>query len=384
MTAVNNVVSVLVKGKTDGTSFDLFVNCASADVQIALVQTGSGGPLAGPWAFSHPPGMANVRATERLTEQQAHALAEKCVFKYYRILNIDPKTKQGKLNIPSFGQVERVTQIVLQDSTLDIIQPFAGDATFMSNENPARPLVRYFYDGFEKTAPPTCYGSFAIGNLAPTHIGLTNREAKGNTGPETEVPISFSMDKEKQLIKFSSPVFMSMLGGICAPADLVLETAIQLLDPKTNAVIRYYRVLDFRTGFGTGPLIIRRPDVVLNYMVRYDPGRVIRNTLDDQAFNDTKADYYLRGAASKYEIRQGLDRSYNGLRHIVLDGSIAQVTWDIGMNGVTTRASKNSEHAHWLPDYPERLKLESQAPAQREAAKASAGNIAHIAEGKKS
>src|ERR1700676_48465 len=383
--------TVVVTGPASGEGFDVGVDSDFSAIGFNITRVG-GGPFASAWAVGIPPGYANIQATDRLTLQQARGLAAKSVFKYYRVTNINPATKTTPLFVPGFGTILRSQQILLQPNRLEFIQPSVGDDTLKAGKDvPPGPFVRYLYSGFEKTKPATCWGSMNLACIRPTGLTYTGPKDGGNTPADTEVQVGFSIDKELQLVKFSSPMYIILPGGRTAPCDLVLETAVELLAPDTHAVCRYYRVLDLGGNYGTGPKVIRQPDVTLNYLVTYySQGKVfnIQNTvMSDLDLAIPKADYYLRGAALQYEIKTELTRAYPGLLHIPLDGAISQVSYDITETGTHTRASRNSEHAHWLPSYPERLKLESQAPAQREKKDKKGGedkddlHMKHMAEG---
>jgi hypothetical protein len=79
-----------------------------------------------------------------------------------------------------------------------------------------------------------------------------------------------------------------------------------------------------------------------------------------------RAAWYLAGEQAALAASAGQTRGYNGIVPVFCDGAIQQVTWEIGPAGASTKASLNSEHAAYIPKFPERRRREVDLLAVRE------------------
>ncbi len=375
------IVQVLGDAKT-GAPF--LVATVGLLTELTWVLVDPGGQFQNAWAYCGPPTFSSVQATPRLTKQQAVEKAKKSVFKWFRVVNrelspIDP-ANPGPLAVPGLssfpgisGQLVRIQQWVLQDNRLEQVLPTDQDPLLHDTKVfGIPPLTKQYYDGTQRTKPATSYGSIALaciqaqGLTCPLHAGLS-------TPIDSEIAVPFSIDKERLLVMYQNYVYVRDKGRWLEP-DLMLETAVQIRAPDTNGILRYQNLFTFPGDqLGTPPAVIKKPDVQLNYLVHYQDAIGNARNVDvvesDIQIAVAASDYYLRNEASKYEIVQGRDRSYNGLILILLDGAISQVTWEIGPSGCTTTASRNSEHNYWVPSYPERLHVERLDALERPPAK---------------
>ncbi len=364
---VSTGVSLFFTGKPNGEPFTILLSASAGSLKGALVDPGL--PVLNRWAFADVPLFGCVMATDRLTREQAIGKAKGSVFKKYQIVNVDITDPNGNkpLKVPELAgqgvlsELVRKEQLMLQDNRLEMVLPSDQDTNFLDHGNF---LVKNFYAGLEKTKPATAYGAIATGII--TKSLTVTRVSNFNTPVDSEIPISFSIDKETQTITFASPVyFRNGIHGI-QQANIMLETAVQIRDPKTNQPIRFVRKLDLGTNLGSPSLVIMKPDVQLNLIAKYDANRVMTSIESDKERAEQQSQYYLQAEARKLEIIEGRSRSYDGLWLIVLDGAISQVTWDVGGNGATTQASRNSEHNYYVPTYPERIRVEYLDAARRE------------------
>jgi hypothetical protein len=76
-----------------------------------------------------------------------------------------------------------------------------------------------------------------------------------------------------------------------------------------------------------------------------------------------RADYYISGMLQPYLVSAAQTLEYNGIAAISLDGAISQVTWNVGPQGASTTASRNTEHDVNIPPYPARRRREYLLPA---------------------
>lgn len=378
------------------------------------------GKPAGPdWSHSAPPSFYNVGVkadgtvvpldamlTAQLTRRQAIEKAKKSVFRYYRLVNIDPATGKAPLVVPGFGKVLYREQVVLEPMMIEQVLPQPGDLT-LRNKHTGEPLIKDYYDGSSRNKPAQCFGSYFWPATGPVYPNPPATKP-WNTAPDQLVAVDFSIDPLRQLVIFNEPVYVrasagaaagdnalfgaaivafdSQFGfGTVAPARLVLLTACQVLDPLTNQVRRAEAYYDFGTNTGRGlPAVIRADDFEMNFLARYprdgavgivggiaalvtNPNKVTK-VLNDLPDALARSRYYLLGEAVKWEIKEAREKKYNGIRgDIFLDGAISQITWQADVNGgCTTHASRNSEHAYHLPKFPARLAWEYLRQAQKQ------------------
>jgi len=376
-----------------------------------LIQAGR--PAGGDWSTSAPPSFWGVTATQgaqatsRLTKRQARQLAEKCIYKMYRIVNADPNTGKVPLTVPGFGKIVRREQILLQDSMIEQVLPHAGDDQLVDKIT-GEPLIKNLYDSYQKNRPAECYGSYfwpVAGTIMPSPPDPNG----WNSAPNSLVGVPFSIDPDRQLVIFSEPVYfrggnkpapakglvaeaalaiaqaVGAISGVGSvrPAQLVLQTACQVRHPVTNQVVRAEAVQVFGGGKSNGlPLVIKADDFEINFLAQYPTmaaagvgvggliafagaaagaagaANKVIGVLNDLQDANKRAKYYLLAEAAKWELKEARERVYNGIVPVQLDGALHQASWEVGPNGAMTTISRNSEHALHLPSYPERLRIE--------------------------
>ncbi len=351
---------------------------------------------ASPWRFDGPPDYDNVVETDRLTYPQAKAKASSSVYKWYRLFNrsidsspfdVDDRDPKAALEVPGFGKIKRIQQVVLQDVMVEQAQPIKADEQIQGPDG--YPYIQTYYDGVARDRPAAVFGSYAQDDY--NHGVINNNQTGENTDDWTQVFVPFSIDANRQLVMFGDPVYELIAtdnadlvlgretGGMRA-STLYLQTSCYVREEDTNQLRRYTKWLHFGTTQGTQPAIIRHDDCELLVLTQYDetgeraPSKPIA-TITNLDRVERQAAYYLAREAAKYEFKAALERSYNGLMPIWLDGKIQQVTWSVGESGAETQASLNTEHNYYIPTYPERLRIEYQAPAQREAEKGQPGSV---------
>lgn len=336
------------------------------------------------WAYSSPPGFMNAKKTDRLNLHQARDHAKASIFRYYRILNLDLRTRNGPMTIPGTNYLlQRIQQVILGQTKIDQAYPDAGDMN-VRDKHTGEPITRWYYDGMTRERPASVYGAHATGKgIIYGQIPTGKDRPVYNTDPEDEVLVPFHILPEQQCVVFTQPVYYRVLtksasgklitNGIKA-AELILETSFTLRHPITNAVLRCEFPYLFPPPYlGTPPALVHHPDVEVLAAARYNtfaggstaPNALfsevtrVDTNLDNQA--KPRADYYLKAEASKYQVTNATSVTYNGLVPIWLDGAIAQVTWSVGSGGAHTHASLNCEHSTYVPLYPHKLQIEYQA-----------------------
>lgn len=305
----------------------------------------------GGWTAAAPPNFANLPTTGLpggRTQQDAQALAAQWVYRAYRIKPTGADGK-GKLFIPPNDprkvEVKRIQQVRL----LPVKNVTAKDDL-----------------GREALAPAACYGRH--NPPLAVKIGQTWVGAYEQTAVDTEVRCPLSVDDQHQTIVFARYLFALKSDGKVYPAEIVLECACEVQDPDTNQYIRFVRDLELPGGLDTKPAVLIRDDV--RYMVtsEYAAGTNHKRNTGNEAEAGRRADYFLRGEARRYEPQAAGDRVYPGVQPIYPDGAIQQVSWSVGggsPQNPQTRASRNTEHATYLPAYEARRRIEETTLDQR-------------------
>ena len=143
-------------------------DCVAATTQAALPAGGNNNAIGQNtrWFNSAPPDFANVVAVPgRLTYQEAVQLAQKSVFKCYRLINLDVfdyvsnNGRRRPINIPGYGALQRRQQVVLQDTQVDQIVPALGDQNIIDIDG--APITVNFYNGYSHDKPAVVFGSIA-------------------------------------------------------------------------------------------------------------------------------------------------------------------------------------------------------------------------------
>lgn len=145
---------VFISGLENGYVFDV-VSAAGKGLDAVTV-TQAGTKDTGSWDFSPAPTYPNVRATDRLTRLQAVQLAQRSVWRMYRITGRDATTLKAPIQVPKYGPVVR-QDIVLLDEQCEQVVPEAGDKRIVDRDN--QPLIKNLYDGYSRSKPAEVYGS---------------------------------------------------------------------------------------------------------------------------------------------------------------------------------------------------------------------------------
>lgn len=301
---------------------------------------------------------------EDITACDARKLARETVFRWYRVIG----DRNGTLDfagLPEKLKVEKIEQLLpLEDEK---VEQFTDPLDGRKKNKPAQILGAWYSD-----------------------------EGDGQNSEDDEcqeVDVQFSMDRERGIVKFSRPMVLqvgdyddatkslksapsraameaqfSKTSGDYAPALIWLECAFGVKDKDTRGYKRWTKEKQISDKPPRDPPLVKvvRDDgfVYTNYQHYGDDGVNIGITTNEAELNP-KGDSYLKEAAAEFETRQPQEITYAGLVPIQLDGAIQQVTWSGGPQGCTTRASRNTEHAHYVPSYKERRQLEQLAESKR-------------------
>ncbi len=288
------------------------------------------------WQFCDPPFFHQVAS-------QSRALAQKSVFKYYRIRM--PATVPGYEG-PNGNLVEKLEQILpIETEQVKLV----GQSGQKTNE----PAVVFgvWHDG-----------SF---NLANTSQELAPLESQSDGSAKSHYRRSFTVDAARGLVIFDEPVVMNAnpFGGysmVIAPASLVLRATCMVRDRETRAFDCYERARSTGATGGTKPRYLKHDELRLvqrpEYSQNYDVGGVHGNR--DEL--DTVADEILDAAELDYQTTTALTMKYPGLRLIELDGAIQQVSLQVGTSGAWTTISRGNELPNMGRSYLMMRRLERQ------------------------
>jgi hypothetical protein len=384
--------NLTLTGATSSTEFEVSVTSnGTTSFRIATRQYSCDGKPS--WVRSSPPVFANLgnvsrtidefnTVTPRLTFTQALNLAQRSVFKCYRIADVDAgapiitddhnSVKQkdaSKIKIPGYGELVRRQQIVLQETKVEQVTPEPQMLNTLDLNG--LPAVVNFYNGYSRDKPAAVTGSVS----RYLNFTLHNQGVGANTAEADQVHVPFRVDPVNQLIIFSSPVFATDGYRVVAP-KLILETGVLIHDAETNELARYRAVSLNAAAKGITNLLVRHhPDVQLNLIGQYDSDNKILGVqlLEQDAIN--RANHYLQGMKIQYFPTASEIREYNGFMGINLDGAVRQVTWDFGPRGCKTTAGLNTEHSIYVPPYPQRRRREFLSPAVLDNGNNAAGRV---------
>lgn len=382
--ATDNVLTV--QGIREGFVFSFICYPPGAGSSfVADMAQAAADPLGG-WELSTPPLFPGVRRTDRLTLEEARGLAQKSVYKCYRLTTTSP-TGQGPLIVPGFGRVDRRQQIVLIDTQVEQVVPVPLDRRLVNprlaalDENaPGNAAVNInFYNGYSRDKPAAMYGriSTQVARNAG-HVFFAPNDAE-NTTRNQQIFVSFKIKAVEQIVEFDDHVYCTRgaLSLNCRyfPIDRpVLQTGCNVREAESGA---------FRCGVltstaqgrldnsGTVDLTgfaVRHPEgVQLNLIGLYNADGSVAGARALEADAHNRASYYLAGLMAQYITGAALTRTYNGIQAIDCDGAIAQVSYSIGPGGAMTTASQNTEHSLYVPPYPARRRAEFLQPVQMRA-----------------
>jgi hypothetical protein len=373
-------------------------------------------PYASCWDGEGINSFAGVRATSRLSYEQARSLAIDTVWKYYRLANEDVDTgwdlnrPPSQIFVPGYGFVPSRQHLILEPTMVEQLTPQPVNPDLVQQGSPVVEIE--FYDGYSKDRAAVVYGSVA--NTCYNRWYYAN--AGANTAPNTRVALNPTIDGDNWLVIFPQPVYFQVPipsaqpSNFASAARLALETSVIVRDVRTLAPVRYRRWIEFEpratdspTGEqltvdlsqyqlpSTGPVDITLPprrdntgfdaDATWPQGIEWHthddvPYGVIGNYIFDTAKQTWKyvnsgpspddvaaarADYYLLGHLLEHYVQGGASATYKGVEPTPLDGRIMAVTYSVG-GGVTTQLSQNREHGVFTLPYPARRRAENLAP----------------------
>lgn len=147
-------------------------------------------------------------------------------------------------------------------------------------------------------------------------------------------------------------------------ADVYLKTSVRVRRADTWQFVP--SAWSFRVAapdaYGERPLVLRQPNLVSVAVVRRSTqgGFRLQGVKTNAADTRAAAEATARAEAARHQTVETASRTYAGILTVDPDGGIEQVTWSVGGGPPMTTVSVNTEHAVWLPPYPERRRNERQ------------------------
>lgn len=355
---------LVIEGRIAGVSFTVVANLSGPATAFeggsgfTAVLTTPAQPAGRGWDYSPPPLFPGIRATARLTLYQARSLAQKSVFKTFKLSDIDA-SGQGAPKVPGYGPVFRKEQIYLLPTMVDQIVPESGDSALIDRRG--QPFVLNFYNGYSHDQPARVYGSIA--NFLQDGLNIKNRGA--NTPEGSIVYLGVSVDPVRFLCTLSNYAYKMGNAGNIEQPRLLLQTAVHVRHPDTNQFICFQKVKPLG-GPGNWVAWTKKPDVELNVTSSYNAAGQITGVGLLESDPLVRAQYYLDGASAQYLISSGATAEYNGFYPFSMSGSVQQITWTVeeGTGGTTT-VSLNNEHHPYIPPFPARRRAEFLRPANQ-------------------
>jgi hypothetical protein len=236
---------------------------------------------------------------------------------------------------PDGTTVSDLKQIILFDRQLDTnLDPDDPDGSTTQ-----RPEILGYFDPFNAQS------SSSPGMMLPYHGSI--RVDQGRC----------LITAEDQLIRCQANENM--------PATIWLKTSFSLRDPDSGEPAHYTQQMTLDDSSNvTEPHVVRHDEIALQVRGGFGGGAT-----DNSSLVSSAASYFLQAVAAQYEPVESLDVPYVGIVPIQVDGAIRQVTYSIhsGEGGsCLTRASRNTEHSHYIPKYERRReKAANQAARDR-------------------
>jgi hypothetical protein len=299
----------------------------------------------GGWSKSDVPFFLQVASEFR-------ALAQKSVFKYYRI--------KLPVAIPGYdasgGQATRLEQILpIENAQVEVAEQ---DGQLVSQ--PAAVFGVWYRENED------------IVNTAASLRPLISTSA-GAAPDESRYQRPFSIDAARGLVIFSEPVYAnkhaSATGGsghevVVGPADLVLRASCQLRDPQTSSLERHVRTRTLESSSGTTTRYLRHDEIVLTHVPNYSSDYHLSGLTTNAADVNAQADEFLDAAEREYADSMPQTVRYGGLVPIELDGAIEQISFHVGSAGTTTHVARHTELPRAALTYQHRRRIERQRAAE--------------------
>lgn len=298
-------------------------------------------------------------AWRAIEDQATRDLAQRCVYRYYRVkLPHSMTTWSSRLDVgdPQFVVAEithRRQMVLYPEQVLAVPSDEVNLTEGREFYTPTRALV---YGHFFDAHKPITHGQ-AVGG-AKFNVSMLNTRVADCR--DWIYQYGWSIDRARQLVVFSEPVFRiqdnpdeSTTAGASffGPANLRLRCSFSLQYLSDRRYHRFEISRDVRGGTNdVEPLYIHRPDIVPRVQINYERFANALSARQQAELKTNFATLSVQGGqildAALSALNPGIPSSvtYAGLRRIDCDGAIAMVQWIVDINGgVTTTAQRNQD-----------------------------------------
>lgn len=238
-----------------------------------------------------------------VTNETARRYARESVFKWYQVYAQADLTQ----NVPGYGDVVLIENIL----------PLDGTKLNTYHDDPI--------SGLERADEAFIEGEWFD----------TQTDTQGLVAPFSLFNGDFVLDREVGLVKiFGEQLYRD--GLIRREADLYLTAAYYILDPVFRTRVRYVNLRNLGGTNGTGPFVVKRDDIKLQYTALYT-GATPTGTTSNLTEVDAQAEAQLDATVAGYVNDEAYDAKYNGLKLIEIDGLIRQVTFKMDSRDTSER-----------------------------------------------
>jgi len=284
--------------------------------------TGEDGAVFAGWSdFDAHNGFAGMLEEDR-------KLAEIAVYKWYAIkfpFSYPDRT------LPNGGEFKFKEEIVLLDRQVD--KRFTLDKSGFDQKDPF--VYGIWYDEDEGTQEP---------GFNPAKV---TSKSKG------VVPYSFFLDTERQIVKFSYPVYAYSDGNLRGPgldADLTIPAILRLrtgfLYRNVNRSLRaLQRDQDTGARLNTRPYVVRRHDLFPSQWIDFENATTFSQGIVRHNFETIypRLDPYMDTIQESFRPKTSGVKVYIGIVPVRLDGALLQATYQMNSVGVTTTVQRNQD-----------------------------------------
>ncbi len=318
----------------------------SADTLRPLEQLSYKPP--GDWSRADVPYFHQVDA-------QFRDLAQKSVFKYYRI---KVPLEVGGYDGPDGNRVSRLEQLL----------PIEVEQVVLADEN-AQPA----------NLPAALFGVWypETGGVVNSALSLSPPaepvQGDGGTPLSSVYQRPHTIDTARGLVIFDEPVYRNThpcaTGGpghevVVGAAQLVLRATCCVRDPETLAPERYVRQRTIGSPLGTASRYLKHEEMVLTHTPTYSDSYALESVSTNAAEVDRVADFYLDAAEQEYQTLIPQTVRLGGLVPIELDGAIQRISFHVGGSGAMTTVARHNEQSRVHLPHKERRRIEGQRDAE--------------------
>ena len=322
--------------------FELEAVALEASGEYVLLNDVSYKP-AGGWTFDADDdfhGIANLKDRK---------LAQASVYRAFRV-KIPTGDEEGAiakgLDIPGYSKrtSRRVTAhrqlVFLNRQCVEEVQ--LGVKTF-------KPMILYgAYEGENN------FGDEALENTVDIPEAIEDEES--DLAKKCIYTRGFSIDADKSVVLTSSALVLCDGQNNLQPAKLRLRVAVNIRDEETDAVYRHSIKRDYGTTYGTKPMIISRPEIVLRSVPKFKGKAFTVVSVDENEPEvEAEANYYLDIQDRQWQTTTPAEATYGHILSISPDGLIHNVVWTFGGGqAARTMLARNTEFKDYVMPYRER------------------------------